>query len=450
MAGIFKAYDIRGVYGEDLSDELAYKLGRAFIVQTKARTVVVGHDMRLSGENLAKALMKGINEQGADVIDIGLCSTPMMYYAVGTLDGCSIMVTASHNPAKYNGFKMTKDGTVPLNYEEGIQQIEELVKKNKFPKPARIGCIEKKDILDDYVKYVLKFASACKKKQRLKIVVDAGNGMSGMDAPRVFENLDVDVIPMYFELDGTFPNHEANPLKPENMVDLQKRVKKEKADLGIAFDGDADRVMFTDEKGDVISPDIITILIAKQMLKQSHGGTVLYDLRSSWAVKEAIRENKGHPIMTRVGHAYIKTDMRKTGALFAGELSGHYYFKDNFFCDSGIIATMKVLSIICSTDKKVSEIVAPYKRYFASGEINSDVKDKDSKIAEIEKEYKPDSKSIMHLDGLTVECADWWFNLRPSNTEPLLRLNVEAKTKKMMEQKRDELLKLIRKKAKKK
>ncbi len=440
---IFKAYDVRGVYPSELDEKLAYKIGRAFVTFLKVKKVAVSQDMRKSSKSLKKELIRGITDQGADVIEVkGLCSTPRSYFACWFLKApSSIMVTASHNPGNYNGFKFTREKAIPISGDTGIKDIEKLVLENKFKNVKKKGNVIKKDIISDYKKHILKFIDV-KRLKPLKVVIDAGNGMGGKDIELVLDKLPLKVIKMYFKPDGNFPNHGANPLKEENLVDIKKKVKEEKADFGIAIDGDADRVFFIDENSETVPADFITCLIAEDILKKNKG-RVLYDLRSSWVVKELIEKNSGKAGMSRVGHAFIKEQMRKEKAIFAGELSGHFYFKDNFYTDSAVIAALKVIQLISEKGKKLSEIVRPLKKYYASGEINSEVGDKQGKMKELAKKYK--NGNISWLDGVRIDFKDWWFNVRPSNTEPLLRLNLEAKSKELMEEKRDEVLKIIRK-----
>ncbi len=443
IMSIFKAYDVRGVYPTELNEELAYKVGRAFTSFLKVDKAAVSQDMRDSSESLKKALVRGITDQGADVIDVeGLCSTPRHYFACWFLKTKgSIMVTASHNPGKYNGFKFTRQEAIPISGDTGIKDIERLVIKNRFKEPKKKGSIIKKDITLDYKKHILNFIDI-KKIKPLKVVIDAGNGMGGADIELVLDKLPIKAVKMYFKPDGSFPNHEANPLNEENLRDIKKRILSEKADFGIALDGDADRVFFIDENSEVIPADFITCLIAEEYLKRNRGEKVLYDLRSSWVVKEVIERNGGKPGMSRVGHAFIKEQMRREEAVFAGELSGHFYFRDNFYTDSGIVAALKVIQIISEKGKRLSELVRPLRKYYASGEINSEVEDKEGRMKELAEIYK-DGK-VSWLDGIRIDFNDWWFNVRPSNTEPLLRLNLEAKSKKLMEEKRDEVLKIIR------
>ncbi len=439
---IFRAYDVRGLYPSELNEELAYKIGRAFVSFVKVKSVVVSMDMRVSSESLKKELIRGITDQGADVIEIeGLCSTPKHYFAAWFLKApSSIMVTASHNPGQYNGFKFTREKAIAISGDTGIKDIERLVIGNDFKEPSRKGKVVSKDVTSDYKKHLLKFMP--KKIKPMKIVIDAGNGTGGKELELVLDDFkELKLVKMYFEPDGTFPNHESNPLLEENTVDIRKRVVKEKADIGIAPDGDADRVFFFDEKGNAVSGDLITALIGESLLEKNPGGKIVYDLRSSWVTAEYIMEAGGKPIMYRVGHAFIKDKMRKEDAILGGEVSCHFYLKDNFNTDSGIIASLIMIGIMSKKGKKMSEIIKPLKKYYASGEINSSVKDKDGKMKELAAIYKKGKVSWM--DGVRVDFDDWWFNVRPSNTEPLLRLNLEAKSKKLMEEKRDEVLGII-------
>lgn len=438
MSGIFKAYDIRGVYGEALNEELAVKIGRAFVTFLKCKKVVIGRDMRPHSQPLFESLCEGLTVQGADVIDLGLCSSPMSYYANGTLGAdAGIMITASHNPGEYNGFKLSREKAIPISGATGIADIERIVKDESFDKPAdRPGSVSKHGIIDEYCEHVRKMADL---KRPVVIVADMANAMGILEA-EAFEGV-LSVDPLYNQLDGTFPNHEANPLNAETLVDLQNRVKYGNCDFGIAFDGDADRCGFVDEKGDIIPMDLITALVAQDLLSREKGA-VFYDLRSSWAVKEVIAANGGTPMMSRVGHAFIKEQMRENNALFAGELSGHYYFRDNFFTESSSMAAICVANIVSKSDKPLSELVRPIRRYHASGEINSTVENTESVLAKLKDKYS--DGNLFELDGVSVEYADWWFNVRASNTEPLMRLNLEAKKPELMEKKRDEVLSVIR------
>ena len=442
MAGIFKAYDIRGVYPTELNEDIARKIGAAFAQFIGKGTIVVGRDMRTSSLSLFQHLTAGLNDGGVDVIDIGLVTTPVITFCAGHYKyDAGIMVTASHNSKEYNGFKFSKKGAYPVSYETGIAEIEKKVLSHASkPKSHKKGKIYTKDVFDDYIQHVLTFL---KKVKKLKVVVDAGNGMGGILAPKLFKFLPTcELIPMYFELDGTFPHHDANPLEPSNMLDLTKAVLKNKADIGVAFDGDADRVMFVDNEGKIVSADMTTTLIAREFLRHHPGETVLYDLRSSWTVKEEVEKMGGKAQMCRVGHAFIKQALREAKGIFAGELSGHYYFRDNFFADSAAIALVMMLNLISDENRPLSELVRPIQRYFSTGEVNSHVKDPDAIIEKIKKTYS--QGKVSYLDGLSIELDQWWFNLRKSNTEPLLRLNVEAKTSNLLDEKSKELLSIIR------
>jgi len=440
---IFKAYDIRGLVPQELDEDIAYRIARALASVLKCRRVVVGHDMRESAKEIVAATIRGLLDQGADVVPIGLTSTPMYYYAVNVLKGdAGMMITASHNPAEYNGYKNTGPEAIPSIAFVSNERLHDIAEAGDFPTPERKGeLLEQVDILDDYVEAVLENARI-RSFGDLKIVVDAGNGMAGLTLPALFEKVGSRPVPLFWELDGRFPNHEANPLKMETLKTLQQTVVAEKADLGVAFDGDADRVAFVTEKGDPISGDLITALIAREMLQRQPGAKIMYDLRSSRVVKEEIEKAGGLPVKCRVGHGLIKKQMREEKGYFAGELSSHYYFSDFFYTDNGDLAMLNLIKLICREGKPVSEMVAPLRRYYHSGEINSEVHDIQAKLAELESLYR--GGEISHLDGLTVEFDDWWFNVRPSNTEPLLRLNLEAKTPQMLEEKKEELLGIIR------
>jgi len=439
---IFKAYDIRGVYPEELDEDAAYSFGRAFVTFLRCKEVVVGQDMRKSSPSLFKSLTKGITDQGADIIDIGFCSTPYFYFGVHGHEA-GIMVTASHNPAKYNGFEMTRDGTVPISGDTGIMDIRDIVIKGEFSDPGKKGAVTKKDIMQEFIDHNLKFLDRLDKKFR--VVVDAGNGMGGYTFPKVLERIDnLEFVPLYMDVDMSFPNHEANPIKPENVKDLQKKVIEVGADFGVALDGDCDRCFFIDEKGQYISSDLTTALIAQVLLKKHPGARILYDLRSSWTTREVIEENGGVASTCRVGHAFIKEQMRKEDALFAGELSGHLYFRDSFTSESSLIAMFMMLNLLQEKGMNLSELIAPLKRYFSSGEINSEVDDKQGVMDRLERMFKDKAKSVSHLDGIKLEFDDWWFNVRASNTEPKLRLNLEAKTEEKMVEMRDKVLAIIR------
>jgi phosphomannomutase len=404
---------------------------------------VVGEDMRLSSAPLADAFSDGATSQGMDVIRIGLASTDMLYFASGKLNLPGVMFTASHNPAKYNGMKLCKSGARPIGQESGLVKIRKLIEEGVPISNRPVGSVRKQDLLNDYVDYLIaRFPRNTFKKRKLKVVIDAGNGMAGFTAPAVMRRLNVDLTPMYFELDGDFPNHEANPIEPENLKALQKKVKKEKADIGLAFDGDADRCFLIDENGDLVNPSALTCLIAARELKANPGSTIIYNLISSKAVSEVITEKGGNALRSRVGHSYIKTLMAESGAVFGGEHSGHFYFEDFWGADSGMLAALYALAELMATPKSLSTLLEPYIRYVSSGEINGKVKDANKSIQLVKDKYQ-DNYQIDELDGLTVTAENWWFNLRASNTEPLLRLNVEADTQKQMAEIRDTVLNLI-------
>src|SRR5574341_98273 len=410
---IFTAYDIRGIYPDQLDKETARQIGHAFVRYLSCKNVVVGQDMRLSSPVLFEHLTEGITDAGSDVIDIGLCSTDALYFTVGKYGyEAGIMITASHNPKEYNGFKMCRAQAVPLSGQEGIEQIKQLVLQNRFEPARKMGKIIAKDFTEAYLQHVLSFIDV-KKIKPFKIVADAGNGMAGMLAPKLFEHLPCRLAPMFFELDGSFPNHPASPIEPENMAPLQRRVLLEKADLGVAFDGDADRMFIVDEKGKVLGGDIVTDLAATNLLQKNEGATVLYNLICSRTVPLVIQASGGKPIRTQVGHALIKPLMKKHNAVFGGEHSGHFYFRENYFADSAFIALMVCLELFSKEDRPVSELVRDIDSYFRSGEINSRVEDLPAKIKELEQVFS-DGK-IDFLDGITVEYPDWWFNVRPSN-----------------------------------
>ncbi|PIN74908.1 phosphomannomutase/phosphoglucomutase, partial [Candidatus Woesearchaeota archaeon CG10_big_fil_rev_8_21_14_0_10_47_5] len=406
---IFKAYDIRGIYPSDLNEETAYRIGRAFVSFLNCKNVVVGRDMRNSSDALFKSLARGITDQGADVIDIGLSSTPMFYYASGRLEAeGGIIITASHNPSQYNGFKLCRDGTVPVSGATGLKDVKALFMKCRFGNPEKRGSVIKnEEIKDEYVRHVRSFS---KQHGNLKVVVDCANAM-GVYEMRPLQGL-ARIIPMFDKLDGSFPNHEANPLKFETVRALQNKVVEEKADLGIAFDGDADRVGFIDEKGCIVPMDLTGALIAEEILKKEKG-TILYDLRCSRAVKETIVANGGTPIETRVGHTFIKQAMRERNALFVGEFSGHYYFRDNYYTESSSLAAVYLLNIMVKYNKKISELIKPLRKYYQSGEVNSGVEDKEAVIKKLAEVYC--DGGISYLDGIKVVFGKWWFNVRPSN-----------------------------------
>ena len=437
--GIFKAYDVRGVYGDEIDDSIMEKIGRAFADFIDGNLIAVGRDMRISSPSLFKAFCRGVVMQGKKAIDFGMTSTPMSYFACCHLkvDGCA-MITASHNPKQYNGVKFTKGNAVPVSGDTGIKEIESAVLDNKFKKAAKKGEIEKAEIKNDYKKFLKAFLKDVK---GLKVVVDGSNGMGSQDFSLVNDYLDCDTKIINFDIDGNFPSHDPNPMNNGAADMLISEVKKMHADLGIIFDGDADRVFFVDEKGSIVPSDYVTALISEELLKYHKNSEILYDLRSSWIVPERIKAMGGIPKMSRVGHSFIKELMRKDKALFAGELSGHFYFKDAHYTDSGIIAAICILNLLSSRKETFSKLVSPLEKYFASGEINFEVKDKDRVMKCIEEKYS-DGK-ISWLDGIKVEYDDWWFNVRASNTEPLLRLNMEARTKLLLKEKKEEILSVM-------
>ncbi|QYJ14375.1 Phosphomannomutase/phosphoglucomutase [Rubrobacter xylanophilus DSM 9941] len=445
---IFKAYDIRGVYPESLDENVARDIGRAFVhhLGLSGARVIVARDMRLSGEALERAFIEGVTESGADVLDLGMISTDALYFAVGHLEEPGgAMVTASHNPKEYNGFKLCREEAIALSGESGINQIRDLILSGKLPGPSEVrGSVERGDILPEYTEHCLGFIDR-EGLRPLKIVVDAGNGMAGKMLPPIFERLPFEVVPMYFELDGSFPNHPPNPIVPENMAELQERVVAEGADLGAAFDGDADRCFVVDENGRTISGDLLAALVAKNILEKEPGATILYSAVCSKALPELIEREGGRAVRTRAGHSIIKPQMREHNAAFGAEHSGHFYFRDNYFADSGIIAMLTVAELVARQEAPISKLLEPIDPYVRSGEINSEVEDQQAVLQKVENFYlKRGGVETDHLDGLTVDAGDWWFNLRPSNTEPLLRLNVEARDEKTMAQVRDEVLSLVR------
>jgi phosphomannomutase len=449
LSQLVKAYDVRGVVPDQWDEPLAELFGAAFAQVTGANAIVIGYDMRPSSPGLAGAFARGAAALGVDVTEIGLCSTDQLYYASGALDLPGAMFTASHNPAKYNGIKMCRAGAAPIGQDTGLGGIRELVERwseSGAPAPAeKPGTVTRRETLEDYAAHLRSLVDLTSIRP-LKVVVDAGNGMGGHTVPTVFEGLPLTLVPMYFELDGTFPNHEANPLDPANIVDLQQRVREEGADLGIAFDGDADRCFVVDENGDPVSPSAITALVASRELARNGGsGTIIHNLITSWSVPEVVKENGGTPVRTRVGHSFIKAEMARTGAIFGGEHSAHYYFRDFWNADTGMLAALHVLAALGGQDGPLSALVSSYDRYVGSGEINSTVDDQVGRLAAIRSAYEGrEGVSVDDLDGLTVTSADWWFNVRPSNTEPLLRLNAEARDEATMTKIRDEALAVIR------
>ncbi|MCW2764097.1 MAG: algC [Nocardioides sp.] len=444
---IFKAYDVRGIVPDQLDEELARATGRAYVQVVGASTVVVGYDMRPSSPGLAGAFADGATAAGADVVMIGLASTDQLYFASGHLGQPGAMFTASHNPAQYNGIKMCRTNAQPIGMETGLAEIRDLVVSGARADAVESGTISEHDVLEAYAAHLLSLAPVTGRK--LKVVIDAGNGMAGHTAPAVFERLGADrveVVPMYFELDGTFPNHEANPIDAANLVDLRARVVEERADIGLAFDGDADRCFLVDERGRAVSPSTLTALIAARELAKEPGSTIIHNLITSRAVPELVTELGGVPVRTRVGHSYIKAKMAETDAIFGGEHSGHFYFRDFWRADSGMLAALHALAALAETDSSLSQLLAEYDRYPVSGEINSEVADQAAMMNQIEIDYADlDGVTTDWLDGLTVSHADWTFNVRPSNTEPLLRLNAEGKNDETMSRMRDEVLAKIRK-----
>lgn len=449
LSQLVKAYDVRGVVPDQWDESLAELFGAAFAKVTGATAIVVGHDMRPSSPGLSGAFARGATALGVDVTEIGLCSTDQLYYASGALNLPGAMFTASHNPAQYNGIKMCRAGAAPVGQDTGLADIRALVERwsdEGAPEAAATpGTVTRRDTLNDYAAHLRSLVDLSTIRP-LKVVVDAGNGMGGHTVPTVFEGLPLTLVPMYFELDGTFPNHEANPLDPANIVDLQARVREEGADLGIAFDGDADRCFVVDENGGPVSPSAITALVAaRELAKHGGSGTVIHNLITSWSVPEVVRENGGTPVRTRVGHSFIKEEMAKSGAIFGGEHSAHYYFRDFWNADTGMLAALHVLAALGGQDGPLSGLVAQYDRYAGSGEINSTVADQAARLAAIRSAYEgQDGITIDELDGLTITSTDWWFNVRASNTEPLLRLNAEARDEQTMTKVRDEALAIIR------
>ncbi|MEU9504573.1 phosphomannomutase/phosphoglucomutase [Streptomyces sp. NPDC048196] len=448
LSHIVKAYDVRGVVPTQWDEPLSELFGAAFVEVTGADAIVIGHDMRPSSPGLATAFARGAAARGADVTLIGLCSTDELYFASGSLGLPGAMFTASHNPAQYNGIKMCRAGAAPVGQDTGLADIRALVERwsdEGAPEPAATsGTIGERDVLADYGSHLRSLVDLTAIRP-LKVVVDAGNGMGGHTVPTVFAGLPLELDALYFELDGSFPHHEANPLDPKNIVDLQARVRETGADLGIAFDGDADRCFVVDENGDPVSPSAITALVAARELAKHPGSTVIHNCITSWSVPEVVKENGGAPVRTRVGHSFIKEEMARTGAVFGGEHSAHYYFRDFWNADTGMLAALHVLAALGGQDRPLSQLVAEYDRYAASGEINSTVDDQTGRLAAIKAAYEGrEGITLDELDGLTVTADDWWFNVRPSNTEPLLRLNAEARDADTVARVRDEALAIIR------
>jgi len=444
---IFKAYDIRGLYPEQLDEEAAWKIGHAtaqFLRSllsgyerglAKAQSLCVGRDMRTHSESLSAALIKGMNASGANVIDIGLIDTPQMYFAINHFGTCGgVQVTASHNPAQYNGFKISGLQARPVGADTGLKDVQHIAMALPHTEDKGSGGVERRDLLSEYKQHVLQFLNPDIKP--LKIVVDASNGMAGRVVPRIFGDLPIEIVSLNFEHKGKF-KHDPNPLVEENLAELKAKITSEKADMGVCFDGDADRLIMVDEKGQTISCDLLTALLARYFMKAERSSTIVYDLRSSWVVREEITKAGGTARRERVGHAFMKKTLRNSHAIFGGELSGHFYYRDNFYADSGMITLVHMLNIISEAGVPVSELIKPLRRYYASGEVNFRVEDKEAAMAGLKQQYS--QGEFDDLDGVTIQFKDWWFNCRPSNTEPLLRLNVEAKSEALLEEKLSEL-----------
>jgi len=449
---VFKAYDVRGIYRAELDEDGARAIGRAYVEEFSPGRIAVGRDMRLSSPSMARAVMEGAAAAGADVLDIGLVGTEMVYFAVGDggLDG-GVMVTASHNPKEYTGMKIVRAGALPVGGDSGLLDVRDRALASEpsgTDAPASVptenaGAVEPYDVWPGYVDRVLSFIDAAALRP-LKVVIDAANGMAGTMLPPVLDRLPIEAVRCYFEPDGTFPNHEPNPLLPENREFIVRKTLEEGADLGVAFDGDADRCFFVDDTGEFVPGDFATALFAQNVLEKEPGAKVIYDVRASWAVPEAIEQGGGTALVNRVGHAFIKERMREVGAAFAGEVSGHYYFRDFSQADTGVVPFLVMLERISKGGTKLSELLRPFReRYFITGELNTPVADVPGKLAELEERFGAEG-TVSHLDGLSVEAADWHFNVRPSNTEPLLRLNLEARSQGLMELRRDEVLAVIR------
>jgi phosphomannomutase len=442
---VFKAYDVRGIHPSELDEDGAYRIGRAYAEVFEPRRVAVGRDMRLSAPAVSQATTRGVSEAGVDVLDIGMVGTEMLYFAVGELglDG-GIAVTASHNPKEYTGMKIVRRGALPVGGESGLLDIRD----RALSLPALSGGqtpgrVRKEDVYPAFVEKVLSFIDV-EALRPLRVVIDAANGMAGAMLPPVLERLPIDAVRCFFEPDGSFPNHEPNPLLPENREFIVGKVREERADLGIAFDGDGDRCFFVDDSGEFVPGDFVTALLAELMLEKEPGAKVIYDVRASWAVPDAIRRAGGEPLVNRVGHAFIKHRMREEGAVFAGEISGHYYFRDFSQADSGTVPALLMLELVSKRGKPLSELLRPFReRYFITGELNTPVPDVAVKLQEVKERFGTEGK-VSHVDGLEVTADDWHMNVRPSNTEPLLRLNLEALDRELMERKRDEVLELIR------
>jgi len=445
--GIFKAYDIRGLYPGEINEEVARQIGRGFVAYLQARRIGVSRDMRVSSPALAAAFIEGATQQGADVVDYGMMATDMLYFASVTdsLDG-GAQITASHNPGEYNGIKMVRQGAQPLSGDAGIGEIRDMIASDRLPAPgARRGEVTQRNLLPEYVEKVMSFIDPALIKP-FDVVADAGHGMGALVAPRLFERLPLRVTTLCFNIDGTFPNHESNPLLPENREDITAEVIRRRADIGIAWDGDADRCFFLDGSGEFISGDFVTALLAEAFLLKHPGATIIYDLRASHAVRDTVERLGGRALMNRVGHAFIKQRMRAEDGIFAGEVTGHYYFRDFYYADNGFIPALLILELMSKKNQPLRDLLQPFReRYFISGEINTKLQSMDEvpkKLAAIEARYR--DATIVKLDGISVDYPDWHFNVRASNTEPLLRLNLEARSPELMERRRDEVLGVIR------
>jgi phosphomannomutase len=441
---VFKAYDVRGIYGEEIDEQGAYSIGHAFVQEFETSRIAVGHDMRLSSPSMTKAVIEGASDAGADVLELGLVGTEMVYFAVGSLglDG-GIAVTASHNPREYTGLKIVRSGALPVGGESGLLEIRDRALAGAQPAPLRRGEVRYEDIYPPFIDKVLSFVDVAAIAP-LRVVIDAANGMAGAMLPPVLEHLPVATVRCFFEPDGTFPNHEPNPLLPENREFITRKTLEEGADLGVAFDGDADRCFFVDDTGGFVPGDFVTALQAESVLAKEPGARIIYDVRASWAVPETIRAAGGVPLVNRVGHAFIKHRMRAEDAAFGGEVSGHYYFRDFCQADSGVIPLLLMLELLSRKRQKLSEILRPYReRYFITGELNTPVADVTAKLEELKERFGREG-TVSELDGVSIDAEDWHFNVRPSNTEPLLRLNLEARSRELMERKRDGVLAVIR------
>jgi phosphomannomutase len=441
---IFRAYDIRGIYPDELDEEAGYAIGRAFVTFLNVDTVIVGRDMRLSGPQMLDAVTRGLMDQGANVINIGMVSTDQYYYACATLDKAGIMVTASHNPAQYSGLKMVKKMPQLLSGDAGIQDLRHIVENDAYAQAVGKGTMTEMDLSQDFVNMVLGLVDV-EALSNLKVIADTGNGMVGPILSRIYAQLpSIDLTGMYLEPDGSLPNHGLDPLQPENRAELEQRVMLDNADIGFAFDGDGDRFFTIDDRGRFVSGDFLTALMAQYYLEKYPGSNILYDVRASWAVPDLVKAAGGTPMMERVGHAFIKARMAKENAVFAGEVTGHYYFKDFFFADSGIIPSLIIMEMMSKKNASLSELLAPLEaKYFISGEINTRISaDPQAKMEELAATFS--DADIHRLDGISVNYDDWHFNVRPSNTEPLLRLNLEAMSQDLMEEKRDQVLEIIR------